>query len=289
MRRSGRITSSARASWCRCCARPATRSRRTARPPSTASQAMVERGIFKMLLPKSIGGGELDPLTYTAVLEILAQRRRQHGVVPGPELGLLDDRALPLARDGDRGVRRAARHPRLGAGDAGRRQMRRGRGRLPRHRPLGLRHRQPARELARRALPGVRGGRQPAAGRRTAGRSPARCIVPKSEATIIDNWQVLGLRGTGSDSYELKDHFVPEARTAIRDNADERRENGAALPVHQRHDLRDELFARVDGHRARRLRRVYRDRAGQGAARRQGHAARKQRDPVARSRNARRS
>src|SRR5258708_6949405 len=35
--------------------------------------AMVERGIFKMLLPKSIGGGELDPLTYTAVLEILAQ------------------------------------------------------------------------------------------------------------------------------------------------------------------------------------------------------------------------
>ena len=35
--------------------------------------AMIERGIFKMLLPKSIGGGELDPLTYTAVLEILAQ------------------------------------------------------------------------------------------------------------------------------------------------------------------------------------------------------------------------
>src|ERR1700733_1215697 len=35
--------------------------------------AMIERGIFKMLLPKSIGGAELDPLTYTAVLEILAQ------------------------------------------------------------------------------------------------------------------------------------------------------------------------------------------------------------------------
>src|SRR5258708_29828818 len=51
-------------------------------------------------------------------------------------------------------------------------------------------------------------------------------IVPKSEATIIDNWQVLGRRGTGSDSYGLKAHFVPEARTAIRDNADERRGNG---------------------------------------------------------------
>src|SRR5436305_9783155 len=35
--------------------------------------AMIERGIFKMLLPRSIGGAELDPLTYTAVLELLAQ------------------------------------------------------------------------------------------------------------------------------------------------------------------------------------------------------------------------
>ena len=31
-------------------------------------EAMKERGIFRMLLPRSIGGAELDPLTYTAVL-----------------------------------------------------------------------------------------------------------------------------------------------------------------------------------------------------------------------------
>src|SRR5260370_7812151 len=36
-------------------------------------EALIERGIFRMLLPRSIGGAELDPLTYTAVLEILAQ------------------------------------------------------------------------------------------------------------------------------------------------------------------------------------------------------------------------
>src|SRR5438128_11821543 len=35
--------------------------------------AMIERGIFRMLLPRSIGGAELDPLTYTAVLESLAR------------------------------------------------------------------------------------------------------------------------------------------------------------------------------------------------------------------------
>src|SRR2546429_4468120 len=35
--------------------------------------AMIERGIFRMLLPRSLGGAELDPLTYTAVLESLAR------------------------------------------------------------------------------------------------------------------------------------------------------------------------------------------------------------------------
>src|SRR6266852_1605273 len=36
-------------------------------------EAMIERGIFRMLLPRSLGGAELDPLTYTAVLETLAR------------------------------------------------------------------------------------------------------------------------------------------------------------------------------------------------------------------------
>src|SRR5947209_16214575 len=36
-------------------------------------EALIERGIFRMLLPKSLGGAELDPLTYTAVLEELAR------------------------------------------------------------------------------------------------------------------------------------------------------------------------------------------------------------------------
>src|ERR1044071_2678381 len=35
--------------------------------------AMKDRGIFRMLLPRSLGGAELDPLTYTEVLYTLAQ------------------------------------------------------------------------------------------------------------------------------------------------------------------------------------------------------------------------
>jgi 3-hydroxy-9,10-secoandrosta-1,3,5(10)-triene-9,17-dione monooxygenase len=36
--------------------------------------------------------------------------------------------------------------------------------------------------------------------------------IPKSEATIIDDWDVLGLRGTGSKSIAIEDSFVPNHR-----------------------------------------------------------------------------
>src|SRR5438270_13614697 len=35
--------------------------------------ALIENGSFRMLLAKSLGGAELDPLAYTAVLEELVQ------------------------------------------------------------------------------------------------------------------------------------------------------------------------------------------------------------------------
>lgn len=43
-------------------------------------------------------------------------------------------------------------------------------------------------------------------------------IVPRGEATIIDDWHTLGLRGTGSDSYTITDHFVSDALTVDRDD-----------------------------------------------------------------------
>lgn len=36
-------------------------------------------------------------------------------------------------------------------------------------------------------------------------------LFPKSRAQVRDNWQVVGLKGTGSDSYNVADLFVPEA------------------------------------------------------------------------------
>ena len=51
-------------------------------------------------------------------------------------------------------------------------------------------------------------------------------VFLRSEARIIDDWNVLGLRGTGSDSYEVKDLFVPDERAPARDAPEERREKG---------------------------------------------------------------
>ena len=42
-------------------------------------------------------------------------------------------------------------------------------------------------------------------------------FFPKSSVTVRDTWQVMGLRGTGSDSYSVKDLFVPEAYSLARD------------------------------------------------------------------------
>ena len=46
-------------------------------------------------------------------------------------------------------------------------------------------------------------------------RSVAYLLVPLSETEIVDDWQVLGLAGTGSKSLVLRDVFVPEHRTVM--------------------------------------------------------------------------
>ena len=51
-------------------------------------------------------------------------------------------------------------------------------------------------------------------------------LFPKAKARIDDVWQVMGLRGTGSDNYTLTDVFVDDAHTLTREFEPERREAG---------------------------------------------------------------
>src|SRR5215510_385538 len=51
-------------------------------------------------------------------------------------------------------------------------------------------------------------------------------LFPKRSADVSDIWQVIGLKGTGSDRYAIDDLFVPEAYTFTRESAADRRETG---------------------------------------------------------------
>ena len=52
-------------------------------------------------------------------------------------------------------------------------------------------------------------------------------LLPRHLAKIdADIWDTLGLRGTGSDTFTLKDVFVDDAHAVTRESAEERRETG---------------------------------------------------------------
>jgi len=52
-------------------------------------------------------------------------------------------------------------------------------------------------------------------------------LIRRDQAEIEDVWHVMGLKGTGSDSFEIRDLFVPEEDTVDRENPEELRETGA--------------------------------------------------------------
>jgi alkylation response protein AidB-like acyl-CoA dehydrogenase len=51
-------------------------------------------------------------------------------------------------------------------------------------------------------------------------------LFPKSNATMNEDWNVMGLKGTGSVSYAVKDLFVPDDFSFTRDTDADRREPG---------------------------------------------------------------
>ena len=51
-------------------------------------------------------------------------------------------------------------------------------------------------------------------------------LFPRTQAAVDTGWDVIGLRGTGSNGYSVVDLFVPEAFTVVRDVKELRREPG---------------------------------------------------------------
>jgi alkylation response protein AidB-like acyl-CoA dehydrogenase len=51
-------------------------------------------------------------------------------------------------------------------------------------------------------------------------------LFPVTSATMYDVWDVIGLRGTGTDSYSVDNLFIPDKFAALRDDATALREKG---------------------------------------------------------------
>jgi alkylation response protein AidB-like acyl-CoA dehydrogenase len=193
------------------------------RLPKPLSDALHEAGLFGMLLPRSLGGAELDPVTFVEVMETVAGVDASTAWVLGQTAGcsmVAAYLAPAVAREifgAPRGVLA------WGSGPQGRAVRVDGGYRLTGSWSYasGLHE---ATWLGAHTFV-VNADGTPA--RHADGSAVVRTLLfPKAQATITDAWSVMGLRGTGSDTYEVTELFVREAYAAARDDAAERRERG---------------------------------------------------------------
>lgn len=196
---------------------------RTRRLPESLLSAMHEAKMFRLLLPRSAGGEEVDPGTYLRAVEQISRHDGSLGwnMFVGNSSSLL---AAYLPEETARTI----------WGD-----------------PRTIVAWGPPNASKARAVPGgyrVSGRWDFASGCRAANWMGAHChveepdgslrqnhvgrpavrslIFPASQAKLIDTWNTIGLRGTASDTYELDDVFVPEAFSGTREDPAENREPG---------------------------------------------------------------
>jgi indole-3-acetate monooxygenase len=193
--------------------------------PEGVVEALIEGGFFRLLLPRSLGGAELHPLKYVQVLEEIAKAEPSTAWSLGQNSGC--SMSAPYL---DPAVAREIFGPRRGILAWGPELPGAGRGvvvaggiRVTGRWGFATGSRHATWLGAHVPLFSADGHPYCSPDGRPAVRT---ALFPKASAEIIDNWQVIGLRGTGSDSYAVEDLFVPQEFTLARDNPAERREPG---------------------------------------------------------------
>jgi alkylation response protein AidB-like acyl-CoA dehydrogenase len=191
--------------------------------PDDVLDALYEAGLFRLLLPRSLGGAELDPVSYVAVIETVAQGDASTAWCQGQNSGCSMSAAFlrPQIAAEVFGDRRAVLA--WGAGAAGTATVVDGGYRVSGTWQFasGSRH---ATWLGGHCMVKEEDGTlRPAKAGSEGGRT---MVFPRARATMSDVWHVVGLKGTGSDSYSVADLFVPEDYSLDRYAPEERREDG---------------------------------------------------------------
>ena len=170
--------------------------------PRDIVDAMVTAGLFRLLVPTSLGGEEIDILDYLDVIEAIAYADGSAG-------WCLNQGAV-FATTSGKAPRRLAEEvwgdPKTVVANG------------PPQGPKSLSVDQGFRLTGKWAFSsGCRHANWIAAVSGGSGQPPRLHLVTREEVDFIDVWDVQGLRGTGSFSFTANDLFVPESRTMLLD------------------------------------------------------------------------
>jgi len=193
--------------------------------PAEVLEAMHAARLFRMLLPASVGGEEVEPATFFHVMEAIAGADASLAWCLGQNSGVSMAAAYldpNVAHElfGDPRATVATGAPSKGA----RAVVTDGGYRVTGHWQFasGSRH---SHWLGGHATVCEPDG-NPRLGPNGKPLEQRTMFFPKAKAKVTDTWQVIGLRGTGSDDYEVNDLFVPEAYSFTRESDADRRETG---------------------------------------------------------------
>jgi len=177
--------------------------------PRPLFEAMADAGLFRLALPRTLGGFEMDVPSYIQVIEEIGRADASTGWVTN-QVSIFATYAarMPTAAaraiwiDTPRSV--VANTPQANAQAVVVPRGYRVTGRQGFS--TGCRH---ASWLAAHATVSEQG--RP---RLDDGQPETRyCFVPRAQAELLDTWQVRGMRGTGTNHFAVNDVFVPEDRT----------------------------------------------------------------------------
>src|SRR5215472_13213847 len=180
--------------------------------PGSIVEALIDNGLFRLLQPRSLGGAELDPMTYIRVIEQIASNdastawcvEQANGCsmvaafldpevaqeIFGPPDGIVAWGPVgPAELSNAPGGFRLSGTWNFASGS---------------HHASWLGAHVVMRDPDGTPL------------RRTDGGEILRTLLfPKSSAAMTDIWHVVGLRSTGSDRYSVTDLFIPERHSVL--------------------------------------------------------------------------
>jgi alkylation response protein AidB-like acyl-CoA dehydrogenase len=182
--------------------------------PDPIVEALIERGLFRLLLPHALGGAELRPAAYVVVIEEVAKHDASVAWCLGQACGCtmtsayLDPEVAREIFGGKRGI--VAWGP-PGPAEA---WAVPGGYRLTGNWSFASGSHHATWLGAHVAILDQDGAPQL---RPDGGPVVRTLLFPKASAKFTDIWHVIGLRGTGSDNYAVTDLFVPEKYTVLRE------------------------------------------------------------------------